>query len=127
MADAIFEEPRLAEIYDELDPDRSDLDAYASLASEFEAASVLDGGCGTGTLACLLAGPGLKVIAVDPGWACLGVARRKPRGGRGRWVAGNVPSLAPLAGDLGAMTANVAQVFVTGQEWAETLAAVHGA
>ena len=30
MADAIFEEPRLAEIYDPLDPDRSDLDAYVS-------------------------------------------------------------------------------------------------
>ena len=77
MADAIFEEPRLAEIYDELDPDRSDLDAYASLAGEFEAASVLDVGCGTGTLACLLAGRGLKVIAVDPAAACLDVARSK--------------------------------------------------
>jgi hypothetical protein len=29
VADAIFEEPRLAEVYDPLDPDRSDLDAYA--------------------------------------------------------------------------------------------------
>jgi ubiquinone/menaquinone biosynthesis C-methylase UbiE len=55
MADAIFEEPRLAEIYDPLDPDRSDLDAYAAMAGEFGAESVLDVGCGTGTLACLLA------------------------------------------------------------------------
>lgn len=51
MADAIFEEPRLAEIYDELDPDRSDVDAYAAMAAEFGAESVLDVGCGTGTLA----------------------------------------------------------------------------
>jgi 2-polyprenyl-3-methyl-5-hydroxy-6-metoxy-1,4-benzoquinol methylase len=50
VADAIFEEPRLAEIYDELDPDRSDLDAYAAMAAEFGAESVLDVGCGTGTL-----------------------------------------------------------------------------
>ena len=127
MADAIFEEPRLAEIYDELDPDRSDLDAYASLAGEFEAASVLDVGCGTGTLACLLAGRGLKVIAVDPAAACLDVARRKPGADDVRWVHGNVTSLPPLQVDLVTMTANVAQVFVTGQEWAETLAAVHEA
>ena len=76
MADAIFEEPWLAEIYDELDPDRSDLDAYAAMAGEFGAESVLDVGCGTGTLACLLAGRGLEVIAVDPAAACLEVARR---------------------------------------------------
>jgi hypothetical protein len=29
VPDAIFAEPRLAEIYDPLDPDRSDLDVYA--------------------------------------------------------------------------------------------------
>jgi len=28
MADPIFEHPRLAAIYDALDPDRSDLDVY---------------------------------------------------------------------------------------------------
>ena len=37
MADSHFEVPRLAEIYDPLDPDRSDLDAYAALADEFRA------------------------------------------------------------------------------------------
>ena len=31
MADAHFEVPRLAEIYDPLDPGRADLDAYAAL------------------------------------------------------------------------------------------------
>jgi len=34
VADALFEEPRLAELYDPLDPDRSDLDAYVALATE---------------------------------------------------------------------------------------------
>jgi hypothetical protein len=56
VPDAIFEDPRLAEIYDPLDPDRRDLDAYVAMAAEFGAESVVDVGCGTGTLACLLAG-----------------------------------------------------------------------
>jgi len=31
MADEIFEHPRLAAIYDALDPDRSDLDVYVGI------------------------------------------------------------------------------------------------
>ena len=55
MPDAIFEDPRLAAVYDPLDPDRSDLDVYVAIAQELGARSVLDVGCGTGTFACLLA------------------------------------------------------------------------
>jgi SAM-dependent methyltransferase len=127
VADAIFEEPRLAEIYDPLDPDRADLDAYAAMAGEFGAQSVLDVGCGTGTFACMLAGRGLEVIAVDPAAACLDVARRKPNAGDVRWVHGNATTLPPLQVDLVTMTANVAQVFVTNPDWAATLAAVREA
>ncbi len=47
MADPIFEHPRLAAIYDALDPDRSDLDAYVAIAEELGARRVLDVGCGT--------------------------------------------------------------------------------
>jgi hypothetical protein len=53
VADAIFEEPRLAEIYDAIDGDRSDLNAYAALVDELGAHVVLDVGCGTGTFACM--------------------------------------------------------------------------
>jgi SAM-dependent methyltransferase len=127
VADAHFEVPRLAEIYDPLDPDRSDLDAYAALAGEFGAGTVLDIGCGTGTFACLLAGRGLEVIAADPAAASLEVARRKPGAGRVRWLHAGATALPPLQADLVTMTGNVAQVFVTGQEWAGVLRAVHAA
>jgi len=60
VADAIFEERRLAEIYDPMDPDRSDLDAYVALAERLGAGQVLDIGCGTGTFACLLARQGSR-------------------------------------------------------------------
>jgi hypothetical protein len=47
VADAIFEQRRLAEIYDPLDPNRSDLEVYAALVEAFGARTVLDIGCGT--------------------------------------------------------------------------------
>lgn len=48
MADALFEEPRLARVYGPLDPDRDDLTVYAAIVAELGARSVLDIGCGTG-------------------------------------------------------------------------------
>jgi SAM-dependent methyltransferase len=127
VADAIFDERRLAEIYDPLDPDRSDLDAYVGMVGEFGAAGVLDVGCGTGTLACLLAGRGIEVIAVDPAAASLDVARRKSGADRVRWLHGEAANLPPLHVHLAIMTGNVAQVFVTDREWAAALRAVRQA
>lgn len=127
MADAIFEDPRLARLYDPLDPDRSDLDVYAAIAAEFGARSVLDVGCGTGTFACLLASRGLQVTGVDPAEASLAVARGKPGAGAVRWLHGDATSLPPIQVDLATMTANVAQVFVTDAEWDATLRGVHAA
>jgi SAM-dependent methyltransferase len=124
VPDAAFAEPRLAEIYDPMDLERCDLDAYAALAAEFGARSVLDVGCGTGTLACLLAARGLEVIAVDPAAASLDVARRKLGADGVRWLCTDATALPPLQVDLVTMTGNVAQVFITDEEWAATLEAV---
>ena len=121
MADALFEEPRLAAVYDPLDPDRSDLDVYAAVTVEFGARTVLDIGCGTGTFACLLAGRGVQVIGVDPAAASLEVARAKPGAGRVRWIQAEAADLPPLQVDLATMTGNVAQVFVTDREWGAAL------
>ncbi len=127
MPDPVFELPRLAEIYDPLDPDRRDLDPYAAMVEEFAARSVLDVGCGTGTLACLLASRGIEVIGVDPAAASLDVARAKPHADLVRWVRGDMTTLPPVQVDLATMTGNVAQVFLDDQAWGSTLSRIHAA
>ncbi len=127
MADAIFEEPRLAQVYDPLDPDRSDLDVYVAMVDEFGARSVLDIGCGTGTFACMLVSRGIEVTAVDPAAASLNVAQTKAGADRVRWVHGYATDLGPLHVDAVFMTANVAQVFLTDEEWHQTLSAAFDA
>jgi SAM-dependent methyltransferase len=125
VVDPIFAEPRLAELYDPLDPDRRDLDPYAAMVDEFGAHSVLDVGCGTGTFACLLARRGLTVTAADPAEASLAVAGTKPGAERVWWLHGYATDLPPLQVDLATMTGNVAQVFLTDREWASTLRATY--
>lgn len=127
MPDEIFEHPRLAAIYDALDPDRSDLDVYVAIADELGAASVLDVGCGTGTFALLLAERGLEVIGVDPAGASLDVAQGKPGSERVRWIHGDATALPPLAVDLATMTGNAAQAIVDESDWDNTLRGVHDA
>jgi SAM-dependent methyltransferase len=127
VVDAIFGERRLADIYDPLDADRSDLDVYADLVDELGARTVLDVGCGTGTFACMLARRGREVIGVDPAVASVDVARRKAGADRVRWLVGDATTLPPLRVDLVAMTGNVAQVFLTDQDWSSTLRAARSA
>lgn len=93
MPDAIFANHRLAEVYDPLDPDRSDLDVYAAIVAEFGARSVLDVGCGTGAFACMLAKREIDVVGVDPAGASLDIARIKPSADRVRWIHGDATNL----------------------------------
>lgn len=128
MPDAIFAEPRLAAVYDPLDPDRSDLDVYEQIVvDELGAASVLDIGCGTGTLGVRLAARGLRVVGVDPAVASVDVARGKPGADAVTWIDGTAADLPELTVDCALMTANVAQVFLEDVEWQQVLAAAHRA
>jgi SAM-dependent methyltransferase len=127
VSDALFNEPRLARIYDLVEGERDDLDPYLAMVSEFGARSVLDVGCGTGTFACLLADRGIETVGVDPAAASLEIARAKPGAQRVRWLHGDATSLPELQVDLATMTGNTAQVFLTDDDWSATLRGIHAA
>lgn len=127
MPDALFADSLLARVYDAFDGPRDDLPHYVGLLAELGARSVLDLGCGTGSLAVLLPPNDVAVVAVDPAAASLEVARRKPGADAVNWVCGTAESVIGLGltVDAAVMTGNVAQVFVSDDEWAATLGALH--
>ena len=127
MPDAIFAHPRLAWVYDAFDGPRDDLAAYLAIAAELRADRVLDFGCGTGSLAILLAGTGRTVVGVDPAAASLEVASSKDGSAAVTWIHGEVGQIPAVAADLALMTGNVAQVFVTDADWAQAVAAIGAA
>jgi len=127
VPDAIFAHPRLAPVYDAFDGDRDDLAAYLGIAGELGAERVLDVGCGTGCLAVLLAEGGRTVMGADPARASLAVARAKDARARITWVHGDAAALPPFDADLAVMTGNVAQVFLTDEDWARTLRGIRAA
>jgi SAM-dependent methyltransferase len=127
VPDAIFAHPRLAAVYDAFDGHRDDLNSYLALAEELAADTVLDIGCGTGSLAVLLAAGGRTVVAVDPAEASLTIAKAKGGAVKVRWIHGDATTLPPLSADLTVMTGNVAQVFLTDDAWEQTLRSIGAA
>jgi SAM-dependent methyltransferase len=127
MPDAIFAHPRLAQLYDVFDGPRDDLPAYLAIAAELNAGRVLDVGCGTGSLAIALARTGRTVLAVDPAAASLDVARAKDKDATVTWIHGDASTAPPAGADLAVMTGNVAQVFLTDEDWTQALRAIRTA
>jgi SAM-dependent methyltransferase len=122
MVDPLFADPSLAVLYDDfcaLGP-RDDFGFYLPLV--LAAGSVLDVGCGTGTLLRLAreGGHGGRLVGVDPAAAMLDVARSRPDI---EWVLGSAADV-PGPFDLVVMSGHAFQVFVTDPEVRAALGAV---
>jgi SAM-dependent methyltransferase len=122
-----YVDPRLVALYDIENTRGADTDFYLRLASDLDARTIIELGCGTGRLTLDLLGNGRQVIGVDPSGAMLAVARQKPRADQVQWVEGDASALGTPEADLAIMTGNVAQVFLDDAEWATTLRAIHAA
>ena len=80
-----YQDSQIAAVYDVANPWAEDTEFYLCLAG-LPSCSVLDLGCGTGTLCCGLAERGHRVTGVDRAAAMLAEARRKPHAERVQWV-----------------------------------------
>jgi SAM-dependent methyltransferase len=112
-ADALFEDSRLASLYDPFNGwDICDA-FYYDLAREI-GGTVLDLGCGTGLLACRIAEQGLHVIGVDPAEGMLRIARARGGGDRVTWIKASGQALQlDQRFDLIYMTGHAFQALLT--------------
>ncbi|SAL74453.1 ubiquinone/menaquinone biosynthesis methylase-like protein [Caballeronia terrestris] len=122
MSSTIYTDPRLAALYDALNPAAADTDFYLSLLGA--PARIADLGCGTGLLACTLDERGHRVTGIDPSAQMLRIARKRPHGNAVRWIEGDAGALA-FAGpvDWVLMTGHVAQIFLDDATFLQTLRA----
>jgi SAM-dependent methyltransferase len=113
-----YADPRLAALYDALNPADDAAAFYLSLPGA-PPARILDVGCGTGLLACEFAARGYDVTGADPAAAMLAVARARPGGDQVRWVQAGAADLDTAGGldpstgfDLIVMTGHVFQLLL---------------
>lgn len=124
--DMDYHHPQIAEIYDLINPRAQDTAFYLSLAG-VSPCSVLDLGCGTGTLCCALAERGHRVTGVDPAAAMLAVAASKPYAQQVEWVESSAQSYkASKRFDLIVMTGHAFQVLLTDSDALAVLKTMRG-
>lgn len=118
--DRFYGDPWFAQFYDcNFGPDRADFAFCRHLARN--AASVLDLGCGTGTLLAELS-QGREAWGVDPAGAMLEIARQRPGGERARWMKADARSVRlDRRFDLVLLTGHAFQVFLTREDQAAAL------
>lgn len=107
--------------YDELNPADNDYKFYAELATRLKAACVIDLGCGTGTLARLLADNGHHAIGIDPDPEMLRVAASKGASDKIEWRLGYSDRADADSAELFVMSGHVAQVFLDDPAWTHLL------
>lgn len=121
----MYSDAQAAALYDVINPWAADTDHYAVLARAVP--TVLDVGCGTGTLLSGLrdAGHAGRLVGVDPDLAALERARRRTDV---EWVQDSAASMSWHAEfALAVMTGHAFQCLITDEDVASSLTAIHRA
>lgn len=122
MADAHYELPELAALYDLESGWSDDREFYLALAGSAPI-RVLELGAGTGLIARAMAKAGHAVTAVDPAAAMLDVGRRAPFGTDITWIEGTAQDFAAATRfDLAFMTGHAFQVLLEDDDIRQSLA-----
>ncbi|HKN17489.1 MAG TPA: class I SAM-dependent methyltransferase [Candidatus Sulfotelmatobacter sp.] len=121
-----YQNAQIAKIYDLINQPAEDTEFYLSLAGP-RPCSVLDLGCGTGTLCCALAQRGHRVTGVDPAAAMLDVAKSKPYADQIEWVESPAQSYkSQRRFDLIVMTGHAFQILLTDPDMLAVLHTMRG-
>ena len=113
MIDKMYINPKIASIYDFCNPWADDTDFYLSLTPHNKI-KVLDLGCGTGILSRAFADNGHTVVACDPAFAMLEIAKENDKNKKVEWIlSGAQDYKSTILFDLIVMTGHVFQVFLT--------------
>ena len=110
-----YNQPELAELYDDENGWDASADFYRDLALRNGAGTLLDLGCGTGTVTRgVVQAIGGSAVGVDPAAPMLAVARRKTAGDNVSWIAGDARTISlGRTFDLIIMTGHAFQAFLT--------------
>lgn len=111
---------RLVELYDTDNPDGADSDFFRALGVSTDARTVIDLGCGTGSLTVSFAAAGRSAVGVDPSATMIDYASNRPGADGVTWIVGDSRNLPPVTADYAVMTGNVAQHIPDG-DWQRTL------
>lgn len=125
MPEDVYEEARLAALYDAFNP-WDDQDAFYLEQARRTGGPVLDLGCGTGRLAVHIAEEtGLAVTGVEPGTGMFEVARARPGSNRVDWIHASGETFeVPTRFPFGYMTGHAFQAVHTSEAATALLANV---
>jgi SAM-dependent methyltransferase len=121
-----YNQPELADLYDDENVWDASADFYRDLARELGVKTLLDLGCGTGLVTRgISAAIGCAAVGLDPAAPMLAVARRKTNGEAVEWIEGDART-ARLGRrfDLIIMTGHAFQGLVSAQDQAALLATI---
>lgn len=112
-----YTDPTLVQLYDLLNPFSRDSQFYLELASSSSILTVLDLGCGTGTIATEISKINKTIVGLDPSEAMINIAKIKRSDENIQWVVGDIHTPLFCKFDLIYLAGHVSQDFLTETMW----------